>query len=158
MVDYVCQTSNRADSDYMWYSRATRYMNSFVYMQDVHLVAKPCMPTPPIYITNPYIFRRLTCWSFSQGKERSHELAATGLNLGIACQSPPPQDMNATSTAAGSAGLRAQNYDIILRPDRNNILDTMGYLCAIRDTMRLAPSGVLFSGVPCSSHPSCNDQ
>ena len=44
-----------------------------------------------------------------------------------------------------------QNYDIILRPDMNDLNTVPGLLTAARDLLRLKPGGLCFAGVPCSS-------
>ena len=43
-----------------------------------------------------------------------------------------------------------QNYDLILRGEANDICGICGFLTAIRDCLRIASNGVLWSGVPCS--------
>ena len=44
-----------------------------------------------------------------------------------------------------------QWYDLLHRGARNDICGTLGFLTAVRDTMRIRQGGLLFAGLPCSS-------
>lgn len=50
-----------------------------------------------------------------------------------------------------SHGHRAQWFDILGRGQSNDLLDPMGFMFALRETMRLSPGALLFAGVPCAS-------
>lgn len=47
--------------------------------------------------------------------------------------------------------IQRQYYDLEDRGSANDILSTVGFLVAIRDTLRLVVHGLLFAGVPCFS-------
>lgn len=50
-----------------------------------------------------------------------------------------------------SHGHRAQWFDILGRGQSNDLLDPMGFMFALRETMRLSPGALLFAGVPCAN-------
>lgn len=59
---------------------------------------------------------------------------------------------SATLTATyRSHGARAQYYDWEARGAENDFLSTVGFLWALRDTMRLQRGALLWGGLPCCS-------
>lgn len=49
-----------------------------------------------------------------------------------------------------------QWFDIIGRGQSNDILEPLGFLFALKETMRLTPGALLFGGIPCCRCFSCN--
>ena len=47
--------------------------------------------------------------------------------------------------------LPRQTYDMVLRPETNNILTTTGFLAALRDVLRVRAGGLVWAGVPCNT-------